>query len=186
MENISSERNPCFPAMLTIAEDTPSKSSRLTPDRLSKLHIPTYTGSSPEEITTSRAVEFLKHCQEFNKAPLTFLPHLPVDLNEAKHPQRNPKDPYLQHVNTPATLLFTEADQIELAQREAIIRDSREQHTFWMNTLKEDQNNAEALATCRQLTEKRAKLAEEVGTILEKRRIRRNFRRDFNHVLDGW
>ncbi|KAI4859970.1 hypothetical protein F4820DRAFT_453376 [Hypoxylon rubiginosum] len=177
---------------------TTSKETRPTPQSLPRLKIPAgLYEQEPEEITVSRAGDFLKYCQQHKRAPITRLPSFPrtnsgLDANSGGKRSRSeniaassetcvdsPADPY--------TLAFTANEWDDLDAKEAELKEVKRQHEDKYTELLAFGNDRNAIQQCRQLRLTRERLNLEIATILKRRDIRRKFRKDFNDLgMEGW
>ncbi|KAI1397664.1 hypothetical protein F4819DRAFT_503187 [Hypoxylon fuscum] len=172
-----------------------SKVDRPTPQSLPRLKIPKQRHHpEPEEITMSRAEGFLEYCRKNKRAPITRLPSIPLipppgpdsdlSLNEGSH--ENIEDlqklSQLNIVNTPDTLAFTDNEQDELEARKAELVKVKEKHTEYYLEIIADPKDREATRQCKHWRQIRERLNLEISIILERREMRRKFRKEFNHV----
>ncbi|XXH01335.1 hypothetical protein Hte_007693 [Hypoxylon texense] len=175
---------------------TASKETRPTPQSLPKLTIPTgrYV-EEPEEITVSRAEDFLEYCQVHKRAPITRIPSFPRTNSgslgtDSKYSgttdsSENPKTPSLTYDSCrddPATLAFTANEWDNLDAKEAELRDAKEKHKEWYTELLAFNKDRNAIQQCKHWRLTRERLNEEIATILRRREIRRLFRKDFNNL----
>ncbi|KAL7619923.1 hypothetical protein AAE478_010470 [Parahypoxylon ruwenzoriense] len=180
---------------------------RPTPQSLPRLRIPEGRYKmEPEEITTSRAESFLNFCQKHKKAPLTRLPTIaliPLPESETdsedqgkqkgKEESRSSSDRARAVKEdggdkTPTTLDFTLQEWVELDAKKAAYEEAKAQHTNWILEVQADPRDREAIRTCKRWRLERERLHLEMELILGHRKIRREFRRDFNNIpgLKGW
>ncbi|KAI0005750.1 hypothetical protein F4779DRAFT_620892 [Xylariaceae sp. FL0662B] len=169
-----------------------SRPSRPTPHTLPKLRIPQRCSPTPEEITISRADDFLRFCAKHKRAPVTILP-LPIPKEEEEEEKERKKKKAEEgaadsgirdrnHVTTPATLQFTTREWEELDAKKAAYEEVKASHTHWLNEMKRNSTDREAVRQCRHFRELRQSLDMEISALQDRRRIRREFRRDFNKI----
>ncbi|OTB02032.1 hypothetical protein M426DRAFT_25046 [Hypoxylon sp. CI-4A] len=174
---------------------------RPTPQSLPRLVIPTYSYKpEPEEITASRVESFLEYCKQHKRAPLTRLPTAPLILpppepefeedpekidSEARK-ERKPSYPIPDL--PPDTLAFTENEGDVLEDLVARCAEAETNHTDWILELRFNPKDREVLDKCRHWRQVRERLNLEKELVWKKREIRRNFRKDSNHIpgLTNW
>ncbi|KAI0165259.1 hypothetical protein GGR52DRAFT_575350 [Hypoxylon sp. FL1284] len=158
---------------------TTDKQTRPTPQSLPRLQIPaSLYEQEPEEITTSRADEFLRYCREHNRAPPAPVPRAP---SQPPAPSR-PRTP------VPRSLAFTEREWEELDARTVALAEAKQRHTECYDELRAFARDRNAVLQCRRARFDRQRIDAEIEGILRRREVRREFRRDFNHVegLENW
>ncbi|KAI1771452.1 hypothetical protein F4818DRAFT_204440 [Hypoxylon cercidicola] len=181
-----------------------SKETRPTPQSLPKLTIPAgLYEQEPEEITASRAEEFLEYCCENKRAPITRLPSIPLapaaDLESDTNPSGKETEWESNLESCPTsrtcvdstdldTLAFTANECDDLDAKEAELNEAKAQHTEWYTELLAFPKDRNAILKCRHFRLARERLNKEIALIYERREIRRKFRQDFNNVegLENW
>ncbi|KAI1763490.1 hypothetical protein GGR53DRAFT_467263 [Hypoxylon sp. FL1150] len=182
---------------------TASKQTRPTPQSLPKLTIPTVRyKQEPEEITVSRVDNFLKHCREYKRAPITRLPSWPLaapipatNSDLSANPSRNDNFEGWENLETcadspedPQTLAFTANEWDEKDAKEAELKDVKAKHTEWYNELVAFPGDRNAIEQCKHYRLIRERLLAEIDAILKRREFRREFRRDYNRPkgVENW
>ncbi|KAI1101605.1 hypothetical protein F4804DRAFT_293106 [Jackrogersella minutella] len=181
--------------------------TRPTPQSLPKLRIPSDRHKpEPEEITTSRVVGFLEFCRKHKKAPLTRLPSLPLVLpppevdsesdtdgseNKAKCKDNKniEKDMRNLAIDSPLdTLAFTEHEWVVLEAKRKEYEHAKAQHADSILEMQADKRDRKLMEQCRFWRHTREQLNLEIALIMDRRQIRRNFRRDANNPpgLENW
>ncbi|KAI2616827.1 hypothetical protein GGR54DRAFT_641419 [Hypoxylon sp. NC1633] len=175
---------------------------RPTPQQLPRLQIPVRRCKTvPEEISTSCVDEFLQFCQVHNRAPMTWLGDLPVlppsfkadpdpdlEMKKARREKLKKRVEKRDDDSPPGTLDFTDHENEEMADVWARLADVKAQHTDWGIELEIEPKNRKALEQCRYWRKIREGLNLELQAILKRKEIRREFRKDFNHVngVENW
>ncbi|KAI1385423.1 uncharacterized protein F4822DRAFT_432274 [Hypoxylon trugodes] len=176
------------------------KTSRPTPQSLPKLTIPTEPRrSDPEEITISRVDDFLGYCQKYKRAPITHLPLIPPppathsgsepeSAEGSKKKDGETKEDNHADPDVLDTLAFTEHESDELEIKQALLEEAKKQHEKWYAEFNVDKKSRETLQKCKHWRQIREQLTLEISMIWGRREIRRNFRRDANHIkgLENW
>jgi len=182
-----------------------SSSERLTHKSLPKLVIDPYYGPLPEEVPADKVQWFMDYMSTYYRPPPSsaFLPfpvlpagrksnngiastYRPIPPNYPKYSRWNAVDPYDVDLPTPLTLQFTENEAFELQQWREVVGELRESHSEALERLLSDPKDANAKGEVRKLARARAEMVENIASIHDRRQIRRNFRKDFNHIIPGW
>ncbi|KAI0398019.1 hypothetical protein F5Y17DRAFT_413186 [Xylariaceae sp. FL0594] len=197
------------------ARKSPETRKRPTPQSLPKLEIEEYYGPLPEEVPASRVEGFMKYVAIFHRAPPSnydvrglgsrasrkernISQNIDDDDEKKTSPDRpkppyhpnfskwNAVDPYDVNPPTPPTLQFTEHDAVELRQWREAVGELRDAHDEAFERLRENPKDLAVKAELRAISRARAKKIERIAEIHDRRRIRRDFRKDFNHIVSGW
>ncbi|KAI8626234.1 hypothetical protein F5Y19DRAFT_478842 [Xylariaceae sp. FL1651] len=202
MENFSRDISETLPIVFDTENSTTKAHVRRTHVSLPRLIIKPYRGRTPEEIPADLVNWFIRYIETHHRAPITLLP-LPVLPSSPNHDLDFPSsvsrcadppfdtrqyqpDPYVVNLPTPATLLFTENEAEELQQWRATVGSIREAHSVALDQLIDDPSDVNAKEEVRRLRRLREDHASSIARIHENRGIRRNFRKDFNHLMPGW
>ncbi|KAJ2994619.1 hypothetical protein NUW58_g1509 [Xylaria curta] len=163
---------------------------------LPKLAIQPYRGPMPLEIPPEQVRVFIDRIATRRHLPISLLPlpvYSPSPTDNPKQPLAQPSlsnerhpDPYLVDLPTPNTIQFTQNEAVELAQWQEIVGTLREAHSKALNKLMDDPRDIKAREEVRRLRAEREKNVSAIAQVNERRQIRRNLRKDFNHILPGW
>ncbi|KAI0195060.1 hypothetical protein F4808DRAFT_474761 [Astrocystis sublimbata] len=186
MANLANDTGKAMPAGGSL--DRPTHRS------LPKLTIQPYRGPDPIEIPPGFVPLFIEVISANREVPLSVCPpslarilyptHTSFIRNEiVEHPDR---DPYLVDLPTPDTLQFTANDALEMSQWRQVAGNVGDTHCELMRQYLEDPTNSKVKKDLREIRAMRQNIVESIDKILERRAIRRRFRRDFNHREIGW
>ncbi|KAI1111167.1 hypothetical protein F5Y14DRAFT_454322 [Nemania sp. NC0429] len=179
MENLARDIHRVLP---TTDEEKRTQNGRPTPRSLPKLIIPPYRGAEPRKIPASQAILFLNAIA----ARSEMLGNRPP-ANDFKSPAFDGEhDPYLEDLPTPADIQFTKNEEKEIAEWERLAGAYREAHTIAFEKLKKHPKDRELMGKVRALSIERKRNLEAITQARDRRKIRKNFRRDFNNLLTGW
>ncbi|KAI1421215.1 hypothetical protein F5Y12DRAFT_718691 [Xylaria sp. FL1777] len=191
MENFTPRINE---ALLTV-DNGAKRPLRRNPQRpthlsLPKLIIKPHGGPAPTQIPTAQIDYFINIIAAQPRKPITLLP-LPVFPGSPNHNFRlqsngEHPDPYLTDLLTPVTIQFTNNEALELEQWQQIVGGMRNAHAETLEQLMHNPKDTLLRKEVRRLRSEREKHATAIAQIHERRRIRKAFRRDFNHALVGW
>ncbi|KAI0160191.1 hypothetical protein GGR57DRAFT_520384 [Xylariaceae sp. FL1272] len=202
MNNFSQDIRNALP---TIREDLEFQGAGARPSHTSlpKLKIRPPRGPKPEQIPANMIEYFLEFVAAHRRTPVLIpLPVVPTtpsrDFNSPSpetvspsghthlHPRHHP-DPYATDLPTPLTLLFTANESEELAQRQAIVGTLQQEHFRCIQRFEDNLGDPEVRKELHDHKRKRQANIDGIAKILERRKIRRQFRVDFNHsIYPGW
>ncbi|KAI1258698.1 hypothetical protein F5Y18DRAFT_444339 [Xylariaceae sp. FL1019] len=192
-------------ALPTISEDLVFRGAGARPSHTSlpKLKIHPHRGPTPEEVPENMIEYFLEFVAVHRRPPVLIpLPVVPTtpsrDFNSPSpevispsghthiHPRHHP-DPYVTDLPTPCSLLFTACESEELAQRQSIVGTLQQEHFRCIQRFEDNLGDPEVRKELQAHKRKRQENIDGIAKILERRKIRRQFRVDFNHgIYPGW
>jgi hypothetical protein len=181
----------------TRLEKASENTKAMRPSHLSlpRLKIPRNQGPKPIEIPQDMAESFLTMVMAYQKAWGVILP-LPVvraesysdcDEDDNSSPSEEEHiDPYYEEIPTPPTLQFTANEARELEQWKETVGELRTAHCEAFEELARHPRDRELRNKVQELRKERQMKVAKISQIHERRRIRRDFRKDFNNHALGW
>lgn len=196
MEKFTEDISSTLPTVDEAKESHHSHKQRPSHRSLPKLIIYPHQGPVPEEIPPHAVEYFLQFTTTYRRAPPLYLMPLPVhptsptwktkaNSSKAQWPHAHP-DPYLEDPPTPAEMQFTEIEAEVIQEWKEIKEVMTKEANEAMDKYQADPRDTQAKEEVRRLRKVREENADAIAQIHERRRIRRNFRKDFNHLAVGW